>query len=1098
MTVLAGAGLFALQTAIMPLLCGVLMARLAGVPREDRTAFILYGLGLWSAGTALALDLALRFLPDLPRQAYLIAYAVAVAGVACGALWTRSRARPENTPPTSGLLRCLVTHWKSLSVYARIAIGIVTVICAFFLVQNLSEPLTGNDSIVHTLIARIISRDLSAAAYPLATADRITGFLLEGVHPLGFPASKAVFMILLGDLDTPWHKPLTAVYFIYLLLAVGTLSARLFGNAAAAFSMLIVACTPLLLHSVATAHIDPLRVHGFFFMFRFAGGVRQARRALVAAPWRARLRRSAAQPCRQSDAPRLPGSALSRCRARANLEAHPARRCPWPTSAGPGQPAIRRESAYLWLPARRRLCAGTAQSGTIPALDRDSTQPCEPAGHHLEWCPRPLGDLGWFAIGFWLGLVGIVFALAQGQHRHRPVLVLIGAVLIYTAIMCLAIAVRYKSFYMNTRYMLVMLPVLAVFGGYLFDMLLQRDATSLDSDDAGDQYRRSSPKAALVFAGFVIFPAFISLYQVLFPFARDGVVAFGLISAPNEPAIARLASLGLGLPLSLLALATWVVLGLKAAAWVRNNLPTALASPGAAKTRLDTDRSKDLQLFGWQFFVLLPIGIFLLPVLGRVYGAAEALGVRALVNASNGGVRSLVGLSVLCTIALIILWRWRAGRFPRWLRYPGTYPLLILCWLSALGYAFSLDLLLQASNLSPAKLQLAILTGVVLACLATFAAWLATRFVWRRRAVILTPVKAGSRRMLGYLLANQPTEAGYVTISYLFMPLLLANLYYGLGPLRSLIHPLYMRPSLIFQSDIAKAEATRGVSGGLEYLEPSLLLRDEVGAGKTPKTLTFRDAEVFAYGSGTIFSNYDPRIWDLYATKTAEQAHALLLQKGIDHLYMPNYSSPTNSFNGLGELLARRDMVRIAKQSDGSVFTLFEVAPEPGRITADVIYRGELSKPLLLKRAAFDLFPKSLGACAGLRDVHGDIFGWYRAQVISRLVRTSCLNAYADQNWIRLPPAKDGETYRLEADMVSVGCAGLRILHRMPPSQSGEDYTVANADFMHFALQPGEKAALWFQRPAGSDAIAVGFYGGCGQRGAISAFHVERLRELPR
>ena len=206
-----GAGLFLLQTLIMPLLCSILMARVAAVPRTDRTAFILYGLGLWPAMTALAVDLALRFLPGLPRLAYLAAYAAAVTAIACGVLWALRRAEAGSETELPSPLRRLLANWKALSGYAQVAIGIVAVICLFFLVQNLSEPLTGNDAIVHTLIARIISRDMSAAAYPLATADPVTGFLLEGVHPLGFPASKAVFMILLGDIDTPWHKPLTAV-----------------------------------------------------------------------------------------------------------------------------------------------------------------------------------------------------------------------------------------------------------------------------------------------------------------------------------------------------------------------------------------------------------------------------------------------------------------------------------------------------------------------------------------------------------------------------------------------------------------------------------------------------------------------------------------------------------------------------------------------------------------------------------------------------------------------------------------------------------------------------------------------------------------------
>src|SRR5262249_9635272 len=161
-----------------------------------------------------------------------------------------------------------------------------------------------------------------------------------------------------------------------------------------------------------------------------------------------------------------------------------------------------------------------------------------------------------------------------------------------------------------------------------------------------------------------------------------------------------------------------------------------------------------------------------------------------------------------------------------------------------------------------------------------------------------------------------------------------------------------------------------------------LHLRDLARSAGTAevRTLTFRDAEIFAYGGGNIFSSYDRRIWDLYSTKTAEEAYRLLQRKGISHLYMPNYSSPTNYFNGIGEMLGRRDLLRIANQSESSVFTLFEVAREPGGVTAEEIFHGALSEAILLRKRAFDLFPTSLASCDALRVIYGDIFHWYLAQ----------------------------------------------------------------------------------------------------------------------
>lgn len=1118
MSTLAGAGLFLLQILIMPLLCGIFMARAAAVSRTDRTAFILYGLGLWPAMTALAVDLALRFLPGLPRQAYLAAYTVTVATIVCGALWALLRDEPGSEAAGPGRLRRLVATWKALSPYARAALGIVTVICLFFLIQNLSEPLTGNDAIVHTMVARIISRDMSAAAYPLATADPVTGFLLEGVHPLGFPASKAVFMILLGDLDTPWHKPLTTAYFVYLLLAVGTLSGRLFGTAAAAFAALIVAATPLLLHSVATAHIDPLRLHGFFLCFAML-----------------------AEFARRGDRQWLLLGALAFIEA---LHSHAGNLMllgflgPLFLVAAQG-PIWKRIvlGAALGLPAlilvspqfivNQRTYG--ALLGVDYALERLNPEP------FLRWIDiqrslvtlpdilwngalAPLSDPGWFAIGFWLGLCGIALACIKGRHRDRPVLILIGALVIYAAIMCLAVATRSKSFYMNTRYMLVMLPLVAVFGGYLFHFLLEAEKKALAGRTlSGNVAAANAPRPVLtgieqILIAFFVTPIFIALYQVLLPYAREAVLLFGLVSQyeGNEGAVAMAANLALAPPVLLLSWSAWLA---ARRLWSGGPGPTASSRPltwaELVKPEFILQRLRKALAFLSTLVILAPIGLFILPPLIRIYGGFEALGIRTLINASKGGSRSLVGLALLILVALPLFRRWQTGHFPSLFSHRFAYPLFILYALASLGYALVPDLAAELAATGTALRQLlptldtSLLQALIMLVTAAFSGavvWLiqfGTRRLWKRRLVMLSWAARSYRRLTAWLRSRLPSGYGYATISYLFVPLLLANLYYGLGSLRSLIHPLYMKPSLIFLSDAAKADASRQTGGGIEYFEPSLYLRDLARTDQGPqiRTLTFRDAEIFAYGGGTIFSNYDPRIWDLYATKTAEEAHRLLLQKGINHLYMPNYSSPTNNLNGVGELLARRDLVRIARQSEGSVFTLFEVAREAGRVDAEEIYRGKLPAPLPLERRAFSMFPAGLSRCDGLRTVHGGIFGWYWGQIVLRMTRTSCLDAYADENWLLLPPAAEGDVYRLEADMTAVGCAGLRVLHRIPPDQPGGDYTVASSDFMHFALKPSEKAALWFQRPARSDAIAVGFYGGCGQPSAISAFHIERLRE---
>ena len=89
--------------------------------------------------------------------------------------------------------------------------------------------------------------------------------------------------------------------------------------------------------------------------------------------------------------------------------------------------------------------------------------------------------------------------------------------------------------------------------------------------------------------------------------------------------------------------------------------------------------------------ILAPIGLFLLPLLIRIYGGFEALGIRTLINASKGGSRSLVGLALVFAVALIFFRRWQTGRFPRIFSHHFAYSLFILYALASLGYALVPD-----------------------------------------------------------------------------------------------------------------------------------------------------------------------------------------------------------------------------------------------------------------------------------------------------------------------------------------------------------------------------------------------------------------------
>ena len=67
--------------------------------------------------------------------------------------------------------------------------------------------------------------------FSVVPLESLVMILLSRRHPV----------LLLGDIDTPWQKPLTSVYFGYLLVAVGTYAWRSFGPRYAPYAVLLAA-----------------------------------------------------------------------------------------------------------------------------------------------------------------------------------------------------------------------------------------------------------------------------------------------------------------------------------------------------------------------------------------------------------------------------------------------------------------------------------------------------------------------------------------------------------------------------------------------------------------------------------------------------------------------------------------------------------------------------------------------------------------------------------------------------------------------------------------------------------------------------------------
>jgi hypothetical protein len=460
MHIVSGAALFLFQGVAAPWLFGFVLSHFCRFRSpESRRAILIYGLGLWSGLTALLLDLGLRFVPGLPREVYAGSYFVLAAVlVGAGIFVARELWRRKDTAEQVKLKERF--HFLSLLLIALLAL-----VASFLIVQNLVMPLTANDPIVHTIIARILARDLSAAAYPFATPDPVTGFFLEGIHPLGFPASKALFMIVLNDLDTPWHKPMTAVFFIYLMLAVYEFTRRTFGRTEGVLAVAVLVTTPMIMHSVLAVHIDALRVYLFFttlvVLAEYARSHETAWLVVGALTLTTCLHVHAGnviilgflgplflivdrgpllRRVVRGLSVALPGVILVSPQFITNYRIYGTL-----LTTKYGLESLHPQVFDDWLALQRGI-------GTL--------------GHILiNGALVPFTDVDWFSFGFWAALLGLVLLARRGRLLEPPILVIAGALAIYSALIAVAVVIGREEFYMNSRYALIMLPFACVFAG---------------------------------------------------------------------------------------------------------------------------------------------------------------------------------------------------------------------------------------------------------------------------------------------------------------------------------------------------------------------------------------------------------------------------------------------------------------------------------------------------------------------------------------------------------------------------------------------------------------------------------------------------------
>jgi len=462
---MTGLVLFIILVFVFPIFFALALARVTRLAATEAPAFVAYCAGIAAAVLSVVIDFLFRLIPHQPRLFYVLVLVAIIIGTSAAAIVMGRRRPPLPAPRNSSMT----------SRDARASLGplewtILIVVCATvvgLMASNLAAPLDGHDAIVHTMVAKILYRDLSAAGYPFATADPFTGFYYEGVHPLGFPASKILLMLLLGDGDTPWHKPLTGAYFGYLLIAVGTYAGRAFGWRHAAYAVLLLASVPLLLSSTLIVHIDPLRLYFFFLPFALLMEfIRSEHRSwLVAVALATAL-------------------ALHVHAGNAIILAYLV-----PIYFGlSAEPWRKRIGNALFVGATILLIAGwqylqnIARTGTplttsyelgnLPALPlrewmllRRSID--TPASALWNGALLPFTDFLGFGASIWFGTAGLLIAImAVRKSRQFDVRMTIPAavIILYSVLMCAALALHAVEFYQNPRYALVVAPFFSLLG----------------------------------------------------------------------------------------------------------------------------------------------------------------------------------------------------------------------------------------------------------------------------------------------------------------------------------------------------------------------------------------------------------------------------------------------------------------------------------------------------------------------------------------------------------------------------------------------------------------------------------------------------------
>lgn len=143
---------------------------------------------------------------------------------------------------------------------------IIILICLYVFIQAIVYPILSRDASIYALYGQGIYLDHNLKNYPMTVADPRNGFFFsEILHPPALSLIYSWFYLLQGNIGTDiLVRTVSPMYFLYLVILLWTVLRRRANEYTAAFGVLLLVFTPILISQTYQNGIDTLRI---FFIF---------------------------------------------------------------------------------------------------------------------------------------------------------------------------------------------------------------------------------------------------------------------------------------------------------------------------------------------------------------------------------------------------------------------------------------------------------------------------------------------------------------------------------------------------------------------------------------------------------------------------------------------------------------------------------------------------------------------------------------------------------------------------------------------------------------------------------------------------------------